>query len=155
MDALQLEKVYALFSAGIGAHSDMSLKFVSTEENRVVLEMPFQEKHATAHENGSLHPGALAAALDSACGFVVLQSLAVPQAIATINLRIDHIHPAPVGTDVRIQAECYQRTNEFAYVSAFASSLDGKTMLCNAQGIFKIGSPGPALDRSLLYRRGD
>ena len=55
MDALQLEKVYELFSAGIGAHSDMSLKFVSTEENRVVLEMPFQEKHATAHENGSLN----------------------------------------------------------------------------------------------------
>jgi len=155
MDALQLEKVYELFSAGIGAHSDMSLKFVSNEENRVVLVMPFQEKHATAHENGSLHPGALAAALDSACGFVVLQSLAVPQAIATINLRIDHIYPAPIGSDVRIQAECYQRTNEFAYVSAFASSLDGRKMLCNAQGIFKIGSPGPALDRSLLYRRGD
>ncbi len=155
MDALQLEKVYELFSAGIGAHSDMSLKFVSTEENRVVLEMPFQEKHATAHENGSLHPGALAAALDSACGFVVLQSLAVPQAIATINLRIDHIYPSPKGSDVRIQAECYQQINGFAYVSAFASSLDGRKMLCNAQGIFKIGSPGPALDRSLLYRRGD
>jgi uncharacterized protein (TIGR00369 family) len=155
MDALQLEKVYELFTAGVGAHSDMSMKFVSTEGNRVVLDMPFQEKHATAYQNGSLHPGALAAALDSACGFVVLLSLEVPQAIATINLRIDHIHAAPIGKDVRIEAECYQQTGEFAYVSAFASSLDGKTRLCSALGIFKIGSPGPPLDRNLLNRRGD
>lgn len=155
MDALQLEKVYDLFTAGIGAHSDMSLKFVSTEGNRVVLEMPFQEKHATAHENGSLHSGALAAALDSACGFVVLLGLEMPQAIATINLRIDHIHAAPVGQDVRIEAECYQQTEEFAYVSAFATRLDGKVRFCNALGIFKIGSPGPVLDQNLLDRRGD
>ena len=86
MDALQIEKVYELFTAGDGAHSDMSLRFVSTEKNRVVLEMPFQKKHATAYQNGALHPGALAASLDSACGFVVLLSLEAPQAIATVNL---------------------------------------------------------------------
>jgi|TARA_R110002072_G_scaffold171181_2_gene324928 uncharacterized protein (TIGR00369 family) len=150
MDELQLEKVYELFSAGVGAHSDMSLRFVGTEENRVVLELPFQEKHATDYQNGSLHSGALAAALDSACGFVVLLSLKAPQAIATINLRIDHIHIPPVGEDVRIEAECYQQTAGFAYVSAVASSLDSKLKLCNALGIFKIGSPGPPLDRNLL-----
>jgi uncharacterized protein (TIGR00369 family) len=155
MDEYQLEKVYALFTAGVGAHSDMSLKFISTEKNRVVLEIPFQEKHATAHQYGSLHPGALAAALDSACGFVVLASLKVPQAIATINLRIDHIHSTPIGKGVRIEAECYQQNEEFAYVSAFASSLDRNTMLCNALGIFKIGSPGPVLGSNLLNQGGE
>tara|TARA_R110001592_G_scaffold363391_1_gene687051 strand:+ start:10673 stop:11140 length:468 start_codon:yes stop_codon:yes gene_type:complete len=152
MDALQIEKIYELFSAGAGAHNDMSLRFVGTEDNGVVLEMPFQEKHATDYHNGSLHTGALAAALDSACGFVVLLGLEAPQAIATINLRIDHIQVAPVGKDVRIEAECYQRTSGFAYVSALACSLDGNTKLCSALGIFKIGSPGPPLDRNLLNR---
>jgi len=153
VDASQLEKVYDLFTAGVGAHSDMSLRFVRTEEHRVVLEMPFQEKHATAIQNGSLHPCARAAALDSACGFVVLLSLNVPQAIATINLRIDHIHTAPIGEDVRIEAECYQQTEEFAYVNAFAASLDGKIKLCSALGIFKIGSPGPPLGKDLLTQQ--
>ncbi|MFK7974500.1 MAG: PaaI family thioesterase [Halioglobus sp.] len=155
MDALQLEKVHELFTAGVGAHSDMSLKFVSASDDRVVLEMPFQEKHATTHQNGALHPGALAAALDSACGFVVLQSLEAPQAIATVNFRIDHIQAAPIGRDVRVEAECYQRTEEFAYVRAFASSLDAKTTLCSALGIFKIGSPGPPLGRNLLAEKAD
>ena len=155
VDALQLEKVYELFTAGVGAHSDMSLRFVSTDANRVVLEMPFQKKHATALQNGSLHPGALAASLDSACGFVVLLNLEIPQAIATVNLRIDHIHTAPIGKDVRIEAECYQQTDEFAYVNASATSLDGKIKLCSAMGIFKIGSPGPPLGRDLLMRQAD
>ena len=150
MDAQQLENIYELFSSGVGAHSDMSLRFVSSGEGQVVLELPFQEKHATTRLNGALHPGALAAALDSACGFVVLRSLEQPQAIATVNLRIDHIYPAPAGENVRIEAQCYQHAGEFAYVNAAVRSLDGKKMLCNALGIFKIGSPGPELGRSFL-----
>ena len=150
MDAHQLEKICELFSSGVGAHSDMSLQFVSSGPGQVVLALPFQEKHATARINGALHPGALAAALDSACGFVVLASLEQPQAIATVNLRIDHIRPAPTGEDVRIEARCYQLAGEFAYVNADARSLDGEELLCNALGIFKIGSPGPELGRSFL-----
>ncbi|MFK7730201.1 MAG: PaaI family thioesterase [Pseudomonadales bacterium] len=150
MDAQQLEKIYELFSSGVGAHSDMSLRFISSGVRDVVLELPFQEKHATTRANGALHPGALAAALDSACGFVVLLSLEQPQAIATVNLRIDHIHPAPAGKDVRIEARCYQQAGEFAYVNADVRSVDGEKMLCNALGIFKIGSPGPKLGKSFL-----
>ena len=150
MDAAQLREVYKLFSAGVGAHSDMSLRLISSGERHVVLELPFQEKHSTAKPDGALHPGALAAALDSACGFVVLLSLEQPQAIATVNLRIDHIHRAPAGEDVRVEARCYQQAGEFAYVNAVVRSLDGDKMLCNALGIFKMGSPGPELGRHFL-----
>ncbi len=150
MNRQQLDQIYELFSNGVGAHSDMSLRLISSGERQVVLELPFQQKHATARSNGVLHSGALAAAIDSACGFVVLLSLDQPQAIATVNLRIDHIHSAPVGEDVRIQAECYQQAGEFAYVNAVVWSLDGENMLCNALGIFKVGSPGPDLGRSFL-----
>ena len=150
MDAQQLEELYKLFSSGVGAHSDMSLRLVSAGQRHVVMELPFQEKHSTARLNGALHPGVLAAALDSACGFVVLLSQEQPQAIATVNLRIDHIHPAPAGEDVRVEARCYQQAGEFAYVNAVVRSLDEEKMLCNALGIFKIGSPGPELGRSFI-----
>ena len=150
MDAQQLEEVYKLFSSGVGAHSDMSLRLISSGQRHVAMELPFQEKHATARLNGALHPGVLAAALDSACGFVVLLSQEQPQAIATVNLRIDHIHPAPAGEDVRVEARCYQQAGEFAYVNAVVMSLGEEKMLCNALGIFKIGSPGPDFGRSFL-----
>lgn len=128
----------------------MSLQFVSSAENHVVLELPFQEKHATTKSNGALHSGVLAAALDSACGFVVLHSLEQPQAIATVNLRIDHILPVPEGKGVRIEARLYQQAGAFAYVNADVRSVDEDEMLCNAVAIFKIGSPGPELGRSAL-----
>jgi len=150
MDAQQLEELYKLFSSGVGANSDMSLRLVSAGQRHVVMELPFQEKHSTARLNGALHPGVLAAALDSACGFVVLLSQEQPQAIATVNLRIDHIHPAPAGEDVRVEARCYQQAAEFAYVNAVVMSMDKEKMLCNAMGIFKIGSPGPDLGRGFL-----
>ena len=150
MERQLLDQIYELFSSGVGAHNDMSLRLISSGQRRVVLELPFQETHATARLNGVLHPGALAAAIDSACGFVVLLSLEQPRAIATVNLRIDHIHSAPAGEDVRIEAQCYQQAGGLAYVNAAVWSLDGEKSLCNALGIFKIGSPGPDLGRSFF-----
>ena len=143
MDREQLNQLNELFNSGVGAHSDMSLQLISSGDRQVVLSLPFQQKHATVKLNGGLHTGALAAAIDSACGFVVLLCLEQPQAIATVNLRIDHIQSVSVGEDVRIEAKCYQQVGEFAYVNASAWSIDGEKMLCNALGIFKIGSPGP------------
>jgi len=153
MDLAQLEQLHHFFNESVGAHRDMSMKMVSLENGRVELIMPFQEKHSAHRVDGGLHPGALAAAIDSTCGFVIMLNLDKPQAIATINLRLDHIHHAPAGEDVRIFAECYQIHNGIAYVNAHARDIRGEKLLCNAVGIFKLGSAGPDLASEIVKGR--
>ena len=51
---------------------------------------------------------------------------------------------------MRVEARCYQQAAEFACVNAVVMSMDKEKMLCNAMGIFKIGSPGPDLGRGFL-----
>ena len=154
MDISQLEKLHDFFNESVGAHRDMSMKLVSLDNGKVELIMPFQEKHSAHRVDGGLHPGALAAAIDSTCGFVIMLNLDESQAIATINLRLDHIHPSPAGEDVRIYAECYQIHQGFAYVTAYAQDLSGEKLLCNAVGVFKLGSAGPDLVPEIFESRG-
>jgi len=145
VDLDRLKQLHHFFNESVGAHRDMSMQLVSLENGKVELIMPFQQKHSTHRIDGGLHPGALAAAIDSTCGFVIMLNLEEPQAIATINLKLDHIQPAPAGEDVRIHAECYQIHNGFAYVRAYAQDITGDKLLCSSVGVFKLGSAGPDL----------
>ncbi len=153
VDIAQLEKLHEFFNESVGAHRDMSMKLVSLDNGKVELIMPFQEKHSAHCVGGGLHPGALAAAIDSTCGFVIMLNMDTSQAIATINLRLDYIYPSPVGEDVRIYAECYQIHQGFAYVNAYARDISGEKLLCNAVGVFKLGSAGPSLVPEIFKSR--
>ncbi len=141
----QLEQLHQYVNQSVDAHRDMSMELVSMENNQVEFILPFQEKHSAHRTNGGLHSGALAAAIDSTCGFVIMLKKTGVQTIATINLRLDHVQGAPAGEDVRIHAQCYQIHNDLAYVSASARDITGDLLLCNAIGIFKLGSIGPDL----------
>ncbi|MBK6737737.1 MAG: PaaI family thioesterase [Haliea sp.] len=141
-----MQQLYDLFSSRVGAHHDQGLELRQINGNVVKLLLPFRPKHANSTENGALHTTALATAIDSACGFAVMLSLTEPSAIATVNLRIDHIHQPEPGQDMTVEAHCYQQSGDFAYVRAAVLSLDTLITYCHAIGIFKVGTPGPALN---------
>jgi acyl-coenzyme A thioesterase PaaI-like protein len=144
-----MQQLYDLFSSRVGAHHDQGLELQQINGNVVTLLLPFRPKHANSIENGALHTTALATAIDSACGFAVMLSLTEPSAIATVNLRIDHIHQPEPGQDMKVEAHCYQKSGDFAYVRAAVLSLDSLITYCNAIAIFKVGTPGPALNSAL------
>lgn len=145
-----MQRLYDLFASRVGAHSDLELKLQSVEQGVVNLELPFTQRHATARQGGRLSSGGMFAAVDSACGFAVMLSLSQPQAIATVNLRVDHIcHPAS-ECGVVIEARSFKTTDQFAYLQARILSIDRDVVYSNAIGIFKIGSPGPDFSSALI-----
>ena len=50
---------------------------------------------------------------------------------------------------MKVEAHCYQKSGDFAYVRAAVLSLDSLITYCNAIAIFKVGTPGPALNSAL------
>lgn len=149
MTSDHIKQLYGLFSSRVGAHLDLGLKLVEIEGDTVRLLLPFQQKHAHALENGAIHTSALATAIDSACGFAVMLRLKEPTAIATVNLRIDHIRQPESGQNVTVEAQCYQQSGDFAYVRARAISTKTLFTYSSAISIFKVGTPGPALNSAL------
>ena len=141
----RLQHLYDLFSGRVGAHSDLGLLLDGIDNSTVRVVLPYQDKHSSIPQERCLHSSSLLTAIDSACGFAVMLSLDTPQAIATVNLRVDHICTPGIGQDVALEADCYAHEGGFAYVQAKAMSKDNTALFSNGIGIFKIGSPGPDL----------
>lgn len=144
-DRGRLIKLYDSFFGNIGAHADLKLKFHNIEKNVIQLYLPFQKKFSDKEHVGCLHSTAITTAIDGACGFAVMVQLGKPEAIATVNLRIDHMTKPPAGKGLIVEACSYQKAGDFVYVRASVYEPNSGQQHCGAVGIFKAGSPGPAL----------
>lgn len=96
----------------------LKLAFVSSEENSVTLKLPFSEDIIGDSINRIVHGGAITSLVDTACGAAVFLTQNNLRALATLDLRVDHIRAATSGEDIYATAECYRLTHTIAFVRA-------------------------------------
>jgi uncharacterized protein (TIGR00369 family) len=97
-------------------------------------------------ETGVLHGGAITAMLDACSGMAVATMLTKPQPFATLDLRIDYIHPATPGQPVLADAECVRLTKNVAFTRAVAHHGDPADPIATSAGTFMMATKGmPAM----------
>lgn len=94
----------------------LGLEVVGVEPNAVVARLPYAEAIVGNPYNGQIHGGAVMTLIDQTSGAAVICSLAEPEAVATLDLRVDHMRPAEPGRAVLARAECYRLTRDIAFV---------------------------------------
>lgn len=114
----------------------LNLKLVSADERSVALKLPYSKDIIGDSVNNYIHGGAVTTAIDTACGAAIFQLQNNLRALATLDLRVDHIRPAAPGADVNIFAECYHLTHTIAFVRATAFTDDIDTPTATAVGSF-------------------
>jgi uncharacterized protein (TIGR00369 family) len=109
---------------------------------RGVMALPYDPRLIGNPRTGVVHGGVITALLDTLCGIVVMTVVPTGQTIATLDLRIDYLHPATPGAEIRASAECYKRTAAIAFVRGIAFHDDPADPIANATGSFIIGGAG-------------
>ena len=84
--------------------------------------LPYAEHLIGDPDTGVLHGGVITALLDHTAGMVARPADRPREeaAIATLDLRIDYMGPATPGEDLWAVGECYKRTENIAFVRAWA-----------------------------------
>ena len=126
-----LEKVYQTPHA-----KKLNLQLLSAEKSSVILKLPFSSDIIGDSVNNYIHGGAITTAIDTACGSAIFQLQNNLRALATLDLRVDHVCPAPSGADVQVMADCYHLTHTIAFVRATAYTDDINTPIATAIGTF-------------------
>ena len=72
--------------------STLGARLVSVAPGAVDVELPFADSLVQQH--GYLHAGAVAAAMDSACGYAALTLLDAGAAVLTVEFKVDLLEPA-------------------------------------------------------------
>ena len=118
-----------------------------------MMTLPYSPGLIGDPRRGVVHGGVITALLDTLCGVVVIASIPDGQDVATLDLRIDYLHPATPGLDIRASAECYKVTRTIAFVRGVAFHEDQGAPIAHATGTFVFAAaagqaPQPAADLS-------
>jgi uncharacterized protein (TIGR00369 family) len=122
----------------------LGLALVSVSAGRAEMVMPYSAELVGDPETRVIAGGAITALLDQICGIAVMTALETPAAIATLDLRIDYMRPAPPDLPVRAQAHCFKQTRTIAFVRATAFVSDPDDPIATATATFILPSADPA-----------
>jgi len=114
----------------------LNLQLVSTEETAVTIMLPFSDHIIGDPINRTIHSGAITTLVDTAAGAAIFQTQNNYRAMATLDLRVDHMRPATSGVDISARADCYRLSNTIAFVRVTVFTDDINKPIATALGSF-------------------
>lgn len=118
----------------------LGLRTVEISAGRVVMTAPYREDLIGNPATGVVAGGVVTTMLDHASGQAVYAALDVPDAVATLDLRIDYMRRAEPGRDLFVEAHCYRVTHAIAFVRAVAYDADKDDPVATAQAAFMLNA---------------
>lgn len=131
------------FAQHIALNNAMGLEFVDLGDGEATMRLPWDERFIGDPSTGALHGGAISVLMDSTSGAAAFMGLRRPDAIATLDLRIDYMKPTTRGLAVICRAHCYKLTRSVAFVRGFAYHSDIDDPIAAATATFMIGTHIP------------
>jgi uncharacterized protein (TIGR00369 family) len=109
-------KQWQKFTAAAPYSLELGLEVRVAQPEWCVIAVPYQPHLVGNPATGVLHGGVITALIDSCFGLAVFVRLNQLRAMATLDLRIDHLKPATPGREVLGGAVCYKHTSELAFL---------------------------------------
>lgn len=132
------EVVQRLMGGPIPHCEELGIRVESYDPPRITLRLPYQEKLVADPDSGILHGGAVTTLVDTASGLISMAAARPPQAVATLDLRIDYLRPGLRDRDILCTAEAYRVTKLIVFVRAEALQADDGKQIAAALGTFMV-----------------
>lgn len=120
----------------------LGLKIIELHHGEGLMSVDYNKKLIGNPQSGVVHGGVITTLLDTLCGAVVLSSVPENTPIATLDLRIDYLHPAMPLREIRGSAECYKVTANIAFVRGLAFYDAADDPIAHCAGTFMLGATG-------------
>ena len=138
--AERLVNMAQIMNVGSPQSVALGLRTIEIEHGRVVMTAPYREDLIGNPETGVIAGGVVTTMLDHASGQAVYAALDIPEAVATLDLRIDYMRRAEPGRDLFVEAHCYRVTHAIAFVRAVAYDADKDDPVATAQAAFMLNA---------------
>ena len=100
----------------VGHGRAIGMEYRCHGEDWVELSLPWREQLVGVAESGILASGAIVSLIDTCAGMSVWIARGHFRPMATLDLRIDYLKPAPKGATVYARCQCYKITRSVAFV---------------------------------------
>ncbi len=129
----------------------LGLQFIELRHGEGQMRVPFDRKLIGNPQSGVVHGGVITMLLDTLCGAVVLSSIPENTPIATLDLRIDYLHPTVRGKNIHSLARCYKVTANIAFARGLAYHDTKAEPIAHCVATYMLGATGftPSADAEL------
>lgn len=136
-----IQNVNRVFSRGVPHNAALGIVLEDYEPTgQALIRLPYAERLIGNPQTGVVHGGAITSLMDATCGAAVFLGMKPPRPIATLDLRIDYLKPAPSGRDIFCRATVTKITRHVAFVGATAFADEEDDPVAKARGTFMIFS---------------
>lgn len=146
--AMPLLRQWQQYTTASPFSHELGMEVRRAQSDACVISMPYRNSLVGNPETGVLHSGVITTLLDSCSGLAIFVRLNRVRAMATLDLRIDHLKPATPGRDVLGSAHCYKLTNELAFVRSSAYHDTPEDPIATSVAIFMFtGTPASPMGK--------
>ncbi len=114
----------------------LGIELVGASHARVQARLPYRRDLVGDPGSGHVHGGVLTTLIDQASGVAAVVAIQPPEAVATLDLRVDHLRAARPGEALYCSAECYRVTRNVAFVRCTAHDGDEEHPIAVGMGSF-------------------
>jgi uncharacterized protein (TIGR00369 family) len=134
----RLEQLLDYFVNQVPHHREIGLEIVSAEDGVAVTRLRYREDLVGNPNTGFLHGGVVTMLLDATGGVAVFCRLPDPGFIATLDLRIDYLKPAPAGESIHARVQCYKLTRTVAFTRGVAYCRDAEDPVASMSATYML-----------------
>ena len=129
-DILRMMEEHSPFNRLLGIRGEW------IEKGRAVLLLPAREDLVGDPRRPALHGGVLSALADTAGGAAAWSTLPPDESVSTVDLTIDYLEPAGLGSPLRGEAEVIRKGKSVCHVRVKVTQ--GGLLVAEARGVYHI-----------------
>lgn len=110
----------------------LGLQLAAAEKGRATLCLPFKPELVGNPHSRVLHGGVVTTLADTAGAVSIYTLLSAPEAVATLDLRLDYLRPGAPDLPLYCQSECYRLTSQIAFTRSSIYQTDPDQPIAHA-----------------------
>jgi uncharacterized protein (TIGR00369 family) len=108
----------------------------SVGDGRCVVRLPVKPEFVGDPRRPALHGGVLSTVIDTAGGLAAWSALEAGETVSTVDLRIDYLEPAGLGSDLVAEAELVRKGNRVCHVRVALTQDD--VLVAEGRAVYNI-----------------
>lgn len=142
----RLEMVKRFFAA-IPHSNVLGIEPVEVTDEHLTARIPYKPELVGNPDTGVVHGGVITTLVDQTCGAAVIVALDSLEAVVTLDLRLDYLHPAQPQQPIWAQAQCYKLTRDIAFVRCVVYQDTLMSPIATSMSTFmRLAHEGPSLE---------